>query len=293
MSAPYKVLLGIDMETDVGSFSNDYRGVAEGTPLLLDMLDRRGVATTFYFTGDAAVRNTEIVRLVQSLGHEVGTHSLFHETVGDEFVQSFGTRPILPEEIPIRIGKCTEWVADITGMKPKSFRSPRLCGSTNVVNELERLGYETDASYPMYFYRNQFFPYHPHKDDWLETGEMKILEIPNFCDMLMTSSDPELERDRDPWHVYRVFGAEAHYAFIENFLAFTKDMGQQPVISLYLHPWEFVEMPHKIPTSEGTVILEPFIVTNTGDVALKELDALIGIMQSDGALFCKAEDLIL
>ncbi len=53
------------------------------------------------------------------------------------------------------------------GVKPASFRAPRLWGSTAMVNALEKLGYKADASYPLYFYRKRLFPYHPSRKNWL------------------------------------------------------------------------------------------------------------------------------
>ena len=35
------VLLGLDVETDVGSFYTTYKGLVEGTPLLLELLTRQ------------------------------------------------------------------------------------------------------------------------------------------------------------------------------------------------------------------------------------------------------------
>jgi hypothetical protein len=63
-----------------------------------------------------------------------------------------------------------------------SFRCPRLFGSTAVVNALEALGYRTDASYPLYYYRKRLAPYHPSREDWTQEGESRLLEIPNFAE---------------------------------------------------------------------------------------------------------------
>ena len=49
-----QVVLGFDMETDVGSWTPFYEGLKNGTPVILDVLDRRQVTGTFFFTGDAA-----------------------------------------------------------------------------------------------------------------------------------------------------------------------------------------------------------------------------------------------
>ena len=47
---PARVVLGFDMETDVGSWTPFYNGLLKGTPRLLRLLDRKDVAATFFFT---------------------------------------------------------------------------------------------------------------------------------------------------------------------------------------------------------------------------------------------------
>ena len=179
------VMLGFDMETDVGSWTPYYEGLTRGTPLLLDCLAEKGVAGTFYFTGDAATKHGEVVRAVRDAGFEVGCHSLYHETLGDELFPIPGMQPLLAHEVRPRLELATHIVEEACGEKMLSFRCPRLFGSTAVVNALEDLGYVSDASYPMYFYRDRLGPYHPSREDWTAMGDMKIVEIPNFADMGM------------------------------------------------------------------------------------------------------------
>ena len=40
------VVLGFDMETDVGSWSPYYRGLVEGTPMILDILKKWDIHAT-------------------------------------------------------------------------------------------------------------------------------------------------------------------------------------------------------------------------------------------------------
>ena len=88
----------------------------------------------------------------------------------------------------------------------KSFRAPRLWGSTAMVNALEDLNYVADASYPLFFYQKRLAPYHPARTDWTAEGDMRIVEIPNFADMTIESKDPH-GRDRDSWPLFRTEGA--------------------------------------------------------------------------------------
>jgi hypothetical protein len=290
MDKAYAVI-GVDMETDVGSFTPFYEGTRHGTPRLVDLFGQKGVKGTFFFTGDCARENPEVARLVRDSGNEVGCHSLYHETVGDELFPIPGVKPLLPHEVKPRLKLATQWVEEAAGVRPVSFRSPRLFGSTAVVNALEDLGYQADASYPMYFYRERFSPYHPSREDWTKVGRSRVLEIPNFADMAMESKDPGLERDRDQWPLFRTEGADEVLRRIDSFLAFCEERGEPKCVCLYIHPWEFWPMASQFNFGEATVIPDAFITRNCGDHALVELDKLIDGMLERGLLFRTAAEL--
>ncbi|MDD4493961.1 MAG: polysaccharide deacetylase family protein [Eubacteriales bacterium] len=284
-------LFGIDMETDVGSFTPFYEGAKHGTPKIVNLFNEKGIKGTFFFTGDCAKGNPEIVKLVFDSGNEVGCHSLYHETVGDELFPIPGIKPLLPHEVFPRLEMATEWVTEVAGVRPVSFRSPRLWGSTAVINALEKLGYASDASYPMYFYREQFAPYHPSREDWTKKGDSPVLEIPNFADMTMKSEDPPLERDRDQWPLFRTKGADYMLGRVKSFISFCDDKGIPPFVCMYIHPWEFVPMKSSYHFGEATVIPDEFLTYNCGDNALKELSALIDGLQGMGVEFKRADEL--
>jgi len=284
-------LIGVDMETDVGSFTPFYEGAKNGTPRLLELFSGKGVKGTFFFTGDCARENPEVARLVQESGNEVGAHSLYHETVGDELFPIPGIKPLLPHEVKPRLQLTDEWIEEACGHKPVSFRSPRLFGSTAVVNALEELGYLTDASYPMYYYRQRFGPYHPSREDWTQPGDSKVLELPNFADMTMQSRDPGLERDRDQWPLFRTKGADYLLGRIASHAAFCESKGLPNFICLYIHPWEFWPMPDSFNFGEATVIPEAFITKNCGDYALEQLSLLIDGILERGYEFGTAREL--
>ena len=286
-----KVVLGYDMETDVGSWTPYYEGLVHGTPRLLEVLTGHGVKATFLFTGDAAQTHPEIVRLVDQAGSEVGCHSLYHETLGDEIFPIPGTKPLLPEECYRRIEVATDLVQQSLGDRVVSFRCPRLWGSTAVTNALEDLGYKVDLSYPTYFYKDRLVPYHPSREDWTREGDMRILEVPNFADMTIESADP-YGRDRDQWPLFRTRGAEALMRHVDNMIEFYRQRDLPPVFCFYMHPWEFHEMPQGlIHYGEGSVLPDPFLVENCGRVALDELDRLLRLLKERGASFVTAAGL--
>jgi peptidoglycan/xylan/chitin deacetylase (PgdA/CDA1 family) len=286
------VVFGIAMETDVGSFTANSEGVQHGTPRLLELFARRGIKATFYWTGHAAENNAKMVRTVRDAGHETGCHSLVHETLGDPIFPLPNNWPVMPSEVEGRITEATRLVQQCAGERPVSFRCPRLWGSTKVVNVLEQLGYVSDASLPLYYYRTMFAPYHPSVRDWTKPGRLKIVEIPNFCDLSMVSQDPEYERDRDQWPLFRTKGARALLAKVDAFTAYVRERQVRPVLCFYFHPWEFHEMPQGwIDFGEARVKPQPFIVKNCGAKAVAQFDRLCAGLAQRGARFVTAKEI--
>ena len=289
--AEIKTMFGFDMETDIGSWTSFYDGFRKGTPVILNILAKHNIKATFYFTADAAQKNPDIVKTVRDAGHEIGCHTLFHETIGESLFEIPGMIPILPEEVENRLAKATQIIENIAGVRPTSFRCPRLFGSTAVVNALENLNYTSDATYPMYFFREQLEPYHPDKNDWTKKGNMKILEIPNFADLAMESKDP-YGRDRDQWPLFRTESADAVMEHIFNYMDYCKSHHAEPFICFYIHPWEFCQMPEGlIHSGEGAVLPDPFIIKNCGEYAAEQFDLLISKLKDAGSEFFRACDL--
>jgi len=284
-----QVVLGFDMETDIGSWTPFYEGVAHGTSVILDILERREITATFFFTGDAARKHPETVRKIKKQGHEIGAHTLFHETIGDSLFDIPGMMPILPEEVPRRLELCTEWLEEIAGVRPVSFRCPRLFGSTAVVNALDALGYVADATYPMYYFRERLRPYHPSREDWTQEGDLRLVELPAFADLSMESKDP-YGRDLDQWPLFRTEGAGALMRHINGFEDYCEAHEVEPFLCFYFHPWEFHPMPQgEIHYGEGAVLPDPFIVKNCGTYAAGQLDLLITLLMDRGAEFLQAQ----
>lgn len=287
--ASFEVVFGIDMETDIGSFTANYRGIRYGTPRLLSLLKRHGIEATFFWTGQAARDNPEMVKRVREAGHETGCHGLYHETLGDPIFPLPNNWPLLPDEVEGRLRIATDIVRRISGVAPVSFRCPRLWGSTRVVNVLDKLGYVADASLPLYFYRTMFVPYHPSPKDWTKKGNLSIVEIPNFCDLTMKSKDPLYQRDRDQWPLFRTKSARVLMKKVVSFVDYVRKRGCRPVVCFYFHPWEFEEMPQAgLSFGEALVKPLPFLVRNCGRKAVQEFDRLCGMLRDKGAKFLTA-----
>lgn len=276
-----KIVLSFDMETDVGSWTGETRGMKEGTPEILRVLENHGVKSTFFFTGREALEHPGIVDAVLSDGHEIGCHTMYHETIGQAVFGMPGDLFVLDEEVAHRLEVATDAVEKAAGVRPISFRAPRLFGSTTMMNALEDLGYEADSSFPAYFHGRNFTPYRPSRGDWSKEGDMKILEIPVFYD----TDEARGDRERDQWPMLRLRGGE-WFAYLCKRMSARSDL-----LCVYLHPWEFVEMPRIIETSEASISLKPFLHQNCGSFTVKALDEFIGIVKDGGADFATAKEI--
>lgn len=286
------VVIGVDTETDVGSFTPFCRGIEEGIPILVDLFENKRIQATFFVVAEIAQKFPGLIRELYRRGFEIGCHTLQHETIGDPIFEIPLVKPVLPEEVPHRLELATSILAEIIGEQPKSFRAPRLWGSTMVVNVLEKLGYLADASYPLYYYQERLIPYHPSSEDWTKQGNLRILEIPNFADLTISSQDP-YGRDRDQWPIFRTEGASSLMRHVDKMLNYYAERQLPAVFCFYIHPWEFVEMPSRFVYGEAIVEPLPFIVQNCGIRALKELSEMIDAFKERGARFYSARELAL
>ncbi len=288
MPASTTIILSFDMETDIGSWGSTTRGISEGTGAILDVLRRRGVPATFFYVGREAAAHPDAVLAARDAGHEIGCHTMFHETVGrpvyDVPVGGF----MLDHEIDARLELATTTVERVCGRRPVSFRAPRLFGSSAMLRTLDRLGYLIDSSLPAYAHGRSGQPYHPDADDWTRDGAMRILELPPFFDMDVAARTG-VDRGRDQWPMMRLKGPQ-WFADLSSRMAARVPAGEEAVLAVYLHPWEYVAMPQTMRCDECSITFDPFIWEGTGTPALQGLDRYIATMQERDCAFTTMRD---
>jgi len=279
------IIFGFDMETDIGSYLKTYKGIKLGTDKILNLLNRYGVKATFFFTGEAAQHNKEKIFKILEEGHEVGCHSFRHETVGKASFNMPCDNPLLEEELENRLLKNIEIIKDVTNLNLKSFRAPRLWQGQEQIKVLEKLGFKVDASYSVATYKKQLIPYHPSEKNWLNKGNMKILEIPNFAFLDEENDYSKFFCKNDQWPLLRLLGADFVFEHQKFILGRQSKLTDKPVLLFYLHPWEFEVMPNKFEYDEGTFYFKPELSKNCGQKMLEEFDRYIGLCIDDGFNF--------
>jgi peptidoglycan/xylan/chitin deacetylase (PgdA/CDA1 family) len=78
MRGEMRAALTVDVEPDCPPYLTSFRGIDEGLPRLLTVLEEAGVSATFFVTGEVARRSPEMVRRLVTEGHELGCHGDTH-----------------------------------------------------------------------------------------------------------------------------------------------------------------------------------------------------------------------
>jgi peptidoglycan/xylan/chitin deacetylase (PgdA/CDA1 family) len=72
------ITLTIDVEEDCPPMLASTRGMEEGLPKLLDLLEEEGVRATLFVTGIMAEQYPELIQRIAKDGHELGCHGYTH-----------------------------------------------------------------------------------------------------------------------------------------------------------------------------------------------------------------------
>ncbi len=126
------------MEQDCPPYLSTYRGIEEGSPRLLKLLEEKNISATFFVTGDVAKRYPEIIDQIVKKGHELASHGHTHRrfdqmTEGEAEQEIFESLQILRQFYPVI-----------------SFRAPNLEFPESYLVLLEKYGVRIDSSLATY-----------------------------------------------------------------------------------------------------------------------------------------------
>ena len=111
--------------------------ITNGLDEILDWLRRNETYATFFIVGDILEKKPDILDKINSQGHEIGFHTMFHNRLDDENYNK--------EKFRDEIKKFNE----LTNNHSKGFRAPTFSlneKSSWVIDVLEEFGYEYDSS---------------------------------------------------------------------------------------------------------------------------------------------------
>ena len=129
----------------IGSFGGEdspcdiSRGVhaaKEGTPRLLDLLDKYGITTTWNITGHSIESFPKESKMVVDAGHELGLHGYTHEN----------PLAMTKEQEQAILNKTFDLVVELSGNAPKGYSAPWWELSPNTIDLLLEKGIDTTTA---------------------------------------------------------------------------------------------------------------------------------------------------
>ena len=135
-----EVSLGIDVEPDCPPYlATQYRGVIDGLPKALDVIDAAGVKVTCFCTGEVAERFPHRVDDMLRRGHELGSHGHTHARF-DRMSE---------EQARLELQRSSDVLRSF-GAGVTSFRAPNLRFPRRFLRLLESHGFRVDSSQAKY-----------------------------------------------------------------------------------------------------------------------------------------------
>jgi peptidoglycan-N-acetylglucosamine deacetylase len=129
----------IEFENNIDTWNNYQPRIDKNLEKILDLLQKKDQSATFFCLGWVAEKYPELVRKIDSLGFEIGSHSFDHKLVYTKTQREF-------EE---DLKKSLFAIEDATGKKVKYFRAPAFSVNEKTLwffEVLSKYGIETDAS---------------------------------------------------------------------------------------------------------------------------------------------------
>ncbi len=146
--------------------------IARSTDRLLELLEDSDTRATFFVLGWVADRYPDVVRRIAGAGHEVASHSYWHDRIGD----------LTPEEFREDARKARGVLEQITGEPVLGYRAPSFSlveGTEWMLDVLAEEGYRYDSSlFPAHKVGSGGYPGAGRWPRLVDTGSGRILELP-------------------------------------------------------------------------------------------------------------------
>ena len=192
--------------------------VERNTLVLLDLLSRHRVEATFFVLGWVAERFPDLVREVESRGHEIATHGYSHRLLTS----------LTPDEFRADLEKSLEVLAGCSTQTVRGFRAPSFSVTRRTWWALEimrSVGISYDSSiFPVGFHPDYGIPDFPLNAQRLPEG---LFEFPMSCADVFGRKVP-----CSGGGYFRLFP----YALTRSLMRKCNQQGRAVVF--YIHPWE-------------------------------------------------------
>jgi polysaccharide deacetylase family protein (PEP-CTERM system associated) len=186
---------------------------------ILDIMDKYNAKGTFFILGWIAERAPEVVKNIESRGHEIASHGYGHDCIYN----------LTPEDFRKDIQKSIDIISNITGKKLKGYRAPNFSITDWAVDILSDLGFEYDSSYfPVLHDRYGKLTKFEVEDKPLFKLKENFYEVPLSCIHLFGKNIP--------WSGGGYFRLIPYPLFKKGLQSI---LDRDHSFNFYIHPWEF------------------------------------------------------
>lgn len=240
--------------------------VVRNTTRLLDLLDGRGVRSTFFVLGWVAERHPDLVREIASRGHEVASHGYGHRLIYDQTPRQFRDDVVRARAV----------LEDAGGTRVIGYRAPSYSitpKSLWAFDVLLEAGYEYDSSIFPIHHDRYGIPVSARYPFLVERSGRSLLEVPAATTRLLGANWPV-----SGGGYFRLLP----YAWTRWAIDRVNRLEQRPVV-FYIHPWEIdPEQPrlsagrlgrfrhyHNLDKTEGRLqrLMADFVFNTVGSLA--------------------------
>jgi len=236
--------------------------IEESVDPILKLLDKYGIKATFFILGDVAKGHPDLIRKINSKGHEIASHGMTHRPLWELDKKSF-----IAELVDFK-----KAITDSLGgpIKIKGYRAPSFSLDNSTKWALEILKQEG------YIYDSSIFPL-KNKLYGLSGAPLFIYK-PASSDLIKNDSNSEFLEF--PLSVCNIFGIMVpvsggfYFRTIPFFLLkmLLKKINKERPFVFYLHPWEtYINTPR----IKGLSLADNFITYWGIEAAFKKLEALL------------------
>jgi peptidoglycan/xylan/chitin deacetylase (PgdA/CDA1 family) len=212
--------LSFDVEPDL--HTKKYKGILEGIPTLLKLLDRHKIKATFFITCDCLKKHPKIFRNLQKQGHEIALHGYIHKRFDE----------MSDREKEKQLKDSIACFKKYLKKAPRGFRAPQFSVDKKTLDLLEKYGFKYDSSIAASDISQLFF--HKRFGHWIRQFfspvrkykiRKRLYEIPPTSIFIPFTSLT--------LRVFPSFLTKPHYLFLKIFYS---------DIVFYAHSWDFITL---------------------------------------------------
>ncbi len=143
----HSLWIGAYKMTSLAALSRGEFGAEVGVPRLLALFKQLDIRTTWFTPGHSLVTFPARIDAVLEHGHEIAAHGCYHENLGD--LGPGEERRLMEVQLAQH--------AEVTGRRPRGYRSPSWDFTDETAGLLEEFGFDWDSS----LMGREFEPYYP------------------------------------------------------------------------------------------------------------------------------------